>query len=30
MSKPYIHALSSAKKFGGKPEDYLEIHQLMD
>lgn len=30
MSKPYIHALSSAKKFGGKPEDYIEIHNLMD
>jgi hypothetical protein len=30
MSKPYIHALSSTKKFGGKPEDYLEIHNLMD
>ena len=30
MSKPYIHSLSSVKKFGGIPEDYLEIHQLMD
>jgi len=30
MSKPYIHALSSAKKFGGQPEDYLEIHNLLD
>jgi hypothetical protein len=30
MSKPYIHALSSARRFGGKPEDYLEIHNLMD
>lgn len=30
MSKPYIHAVSSAKKFGGVPEDYLEIHNLMD
>lgn len=30
VSKPWIHALSSAKKFGGKPEDYLEIHNLMD
>lgn len=30
MSKPWIHALSSAKKFGGKPEDYLEIHNLFD
>jgi hypothetical protein len=28
--KPYLHALSSARKYGGKPEDYLEIHNLMD
>lgn len=30
MSKPYIHAESSAKRYGGKPEDYIEIHNLMD
>ena len=30
MSKPWIHAVSSAKRFGGKPEDYIEIHNLMD
>lgn len=30
MSKPWIHALSSARRFGGKPEDYIEIHNLMD
>ncbi len=30
MSKPYIHSLSSAKKYGGKPEDYIEIHSLLD
>ena len=30
MSKPWIHAESSAKKFGGVPEDYIEIHNLMD
>jgi hypothetical protein len=30
MSKPWIHALSSAKKFGGKPENYVEIHNLLD
>ncbi len=30
MSKPYIHAVSSAKRYGGKPEDYIEIHNLMD
>jgi hypothetical protein len=28
--KPWIHAQSSAKKYGGKPEDYIEIHNLMD
>ena len=28
--KPYVHALSSAKKYGGTPEDYLEIHDFMD
>lgn len=28
--KPYIHSLSSAKKYGGKWEDYIEIHNLMD
>jgi hypothetical protein len=30
MSKPFIHAQSSAKRFGGKPEDYLEIHNWFD
>lgn len=30
MSKPFIHALSSSKKYGGLPEDYLPIHNLMD
>lgn len=30
MAKPWIHAESSARKFGGKPEDYIEIHNLMD
>lgn len=30
MSKPYIHALSSAKKFGGQWEDYIEIHEFLD
>lgn len=27
---PQFHAESSAKRYGGKPEDYLEIHVLMD
>lgn len=30
MSKPIYHAESSAKKFGGKAEDYLPIHDFMD
>ena len=30
MAKPIIHAYSSSKKFGGKPEDYIEIHNFMD
>lgn len=30
MSKPYIHALSSQKRWGGEPEDYMPIHDLMD
>ena len=30
MAKPYLHALSSARRFGGKPEDYMDIHNLMD
>ncbi len=30
MSKPYIHAKSSARRYGGKPEDYEEIHNFMD
>lgn len=30
MSKPLIHAQSSAKKFGGNWEDYIEIHELLD
>lgn len=28
--KPFIHAKRSAKKWGGRPEDYLEIHNFMD
>lgn len=30
MSKPYLHAISSAKKFGGIPDDYMPIHEFMD
>jgi len=28
--KPYIHAKNSAKKYGGKPEDYLHLHNWFD
>lgn len=28
--KPHIHAESSAKTYGGKPSDYLEIHKFLD
>jgi hypothetical protein len=27
--KPYMHAKNSAKKHGGKPEDYQEIHDFL-
>src|SRR5258706_477765 len=30
MTHPNFHAISSAKKFGGRPEDYLHIHQWLD
>jgi hypothetical protein len=30
MSKPFIHAKSSAKKYGGIEEDYIDIHNMMD
>lgn len=30
MAHSYIHAKSSAKKFGGKPEDYIAIHDFFD
>lgn len=28
--KPYLHAISSVRKWGGKPDDYLPIHDFMD
>jgi hypothetical protein len=30
MAKPIVHARSAAKKWGGIPEDYIEIENLMD
>lgn len=30
MANPRIHSLSSVKRWGGKVEDYLPIHELLD
>lgn len=30
MAKPFIHAKSSAKRYGGKAEDYQAIHDFLD
>jgi hypothetical protein len=30
MSNPYYHAISSSKRFGGEPENYLGIHEWFD
>jgi hypothetical protein len=30
MSAPHIHAISSAKKYGGQMDDYMAIHTKMD
>jgi hypothetical protein len=30
VAKPYIHSLSSARKFGGTPDDYIHIHTFLD
>lgn len=30
MSHPYHHAVSSARRYGGTPEDYLAIHSWFD
>ena len=30
MAHCYYHALSSARRWGGKPEDYLALHQWFD
>jgi hypothetical protein len=30
MAHPFHHALSSAKQWGGGPEDYLLLHQYID
>ncbi|MGN6108970.1 MAG: DUF6915 family protein, partial [Kofleriaceae bacterium] len=28
--KPFLHARGSASRWGGKPEDYIEIHDFID
>lgn len=30
MANAWIHSKSSARKFGGQPDDYLKIHMKMD
>jgi len=30
MSKAWVHAQSSAKRWGGTPDDYIAIHERMD
>ena len=30
MSNPYYHSVSSAKRFGGTPDDYQEVHEWFD
>jgi hypothetical protein len=30
MAKSDIHAVSSSKKFGGDPSDYIEVHEMID
>jgi hypothetical protein len=30
MAHPILHAKSSAKKFGGKWEDYIHLHNWLD
>ena len=30
MPKPWIHAQQSARRYGGIPADYMELHGLMD
>jgi hypothetical protein len=30
MAHPYHHAVSSARKYGGEPHEYLALHQFLD
>ena len=28
--KPFLHAKASVKRYGGVPEDYIEVHEFLD
>jgi hypothetical protein len=30
VADPIVHALANARRFGGKPDEYLPVHELMD
>ena len=30
MAHPYHHAVSSAKKYGGEPDEYQKLHEWLD
>lgn len=30
MAHPWFHSVSSARKFGGVPDDYIELHSFFD
>ena len=30
MAKPWVHAQSSVRQFGGKAEDYIAVHEMLD
>jgi hypothetical protein len=30
MAHPYHHAVSSARKYGGEPSEYLKLHEWLD
>ena len=30
MAHPYFHAESSSRKYGGKPDEYLALHEWLD
>jgi hypothetical protein len=30
MAKPHVHAASSARRFGGVADDYVDLHEFLD